>query len=213
MIKHTLKNKIKNIKNENTLFHLCSKCNINEIKKIIHDNSYHINTVRDKNRLTPLHLAVRKLDIKIIELLLGIGSDPNLYSNYGYSTLHYLILGFKELLYLSSDNTKKFIKILDMLIEKGADINKLDSTEKSPLYMILGLRNYKITKYFLNYNPIIDKNSLSITSQIKNKNLKDLILALHNLQFIEYLLMVNYKSNLLHENHIMKDIITFLFNI
>ena len=211
MIKHTIKNKIKNIKNENTLFHLCSKCNINELKKFIEENSSRINTIRDKNGLTPLHLAVRKLDIKIIELLLEIGSDPNLYSNYSYSTLHYLILGFKELLYLSSDNTKKFIKILDMLIKKGADINKMDSTGKSPLYMILGLRNYKITKYFLNYNPIIDKNSLSIASQIKNKNLKDLILDLHNLQFIEYLLMVNNKSNLLREDHNMEDIIKFLF--
>jgi ankyrin repeat protein len=211
MIKHTIKNKIKNIKNENTLFHLCSKCNINELKKFIHENSSSINTIRDKNGLTPLHLAVRKLDIKIIELLLEIGSDPNLYSNYSYSTLHYLILGFKELLYLSSDNTKKFIKILDMLIKKGADINKMDSTGKSPLYMVLGLRNYKITKYFLNYNPIIDKNSLSIASQIKNKNLKDLILDLHNLQFIEYLLMVNNKSNLLREDHNMEDIIKFLF--
>lgn len=211
MIKHNLKNKIKNIKNENTLFHLCSKCNINELKKFIHENSSCINTIRDKNGLTPLHLAVRKLDIKIIELLLQNGSDTNLYSNYGYSSLHYLILGFKELLYLSSDNTKKFIKILDMLIEKGADINHLDLSEKSPLYMILGLRNYKITKYFLNYKPIIDKNSLSITSQIKNKNLKDSILALHNLQFIEYLLMVNNKSNLLQEDNNMKDIIEFLF--
>ena len=63
MIKNTLKNKIKN---ENTLFHLCSKCNINEIKKFINDNSSRINTIRDKNGLTPLHLAVRKLDIKII---------------------------------------------------------------------------------------------------------------------------------------------------
>jgi len=211
MIKHNLKNKIKNIKNENTLFHLCSKCNISELKKFIHENSSCINTIRDKNGLTPLHLAVRKLDIKIIELLLQNGSDTNLYSNYGYSSLHYLILGFKELLYLSSDNTKKFIKILDMLIEKGADINHLDLSEKSPLYMILGLRNYKITKYFLNYKPIIDKNSLSITSQIKNKNLKDSILALHNLQFIEYLLMVNNKSNLLQEDNNMKDIIEFLF--
>ena len=211
MIKHNLKNKIKNIKNENTLFHLCSKCNINELKKFIHENSSCINTIRDKNGLTPLHLSVRKLDIKIVELLLQNGSDPNLYSNYGYSSLHYLILGFKELLYLSSDNTKKFIKILDMLIEKGADINHLDLSEKSPLYMILGLRNYKITKYFLNYKPIIDKNSLSITSQIKNKNLKDSILALHNLQFIEYLLMVNNKSNLLQEDNNMKDIIEFLF--
>ena len=98
-----------------------------------------------------------------------------------------------------------------MLIEKIADINILDSGGKSPLYMILGLRNYKITKYFLNYNPIIDKNSLSISSQIKNKNLKDSILALYNLQFIEYLLMVNNKSNLLREDNNMEDIIKFLF--
>jgi hypothetical protein len=63
----------------------------------------------------------------------------------------------------------------------------------------------------LKYKPIIDKNSLSITLQIKNKNLKDSILALYNLQLIEYLLMVNYKSNLLHEDNNMEDIIKFLF--
>ena len=155
-------------------------------------------------------MAIRKLDIKIIELLLENGSDTNLYSNYGYSSLHYLILGFKDVLYLSNDNTKKFIKILNMLIEKGVDINQLDSLDKSPFYMIIQLHNYKIIKYFLKFNPIINKNCLSAASYLKNKKLKEFINDLYNIQFVEYILMTNSKSDLLQDDNNMKEIIKFL---
>ena len=65
MIKNIIQNKIKNIKNQNKLFNLCSKCNIKEIKKIIQENSSIINTIKDKKGLTPLHSSIKKLDIKI----------------------------------------------------------------------------------------------------------------------------------------------------
>ena len=209
MIKNIIQNKIKNIKNQNKLFNLCSKCNIKEIKKIIQENSSIINTIKDKKGLTPLHSSIKKLDIKIIELLLENGSDPNLYSNDGYSALHYLILGFKEVYYRST--IKDFIKILDMLIEKGADINQLDFNNKSPLYMIILLQHPKITKYFLKYNPEIDKKSLSIILQIKNKNLRQVIKDLYNIQIIEFLLLVNSKCDLLDDDNTMKNIMIYLF--
>jgi ankyrin repeat protein len=199
MIKH---------KEQNKIFDICSKCNIKEIKKIIQENSSIINTIRDKNGLTPLHLYVRKFDIKIIELLLENASDPNLYSNYGYSALHYLILGFKENYY--RHNIKDFNKILEMLIEKGANINQLDFNNKSPLYMIILLHNPKITKNFLKYKPEIDNESISIAKDIKNIKLKELIIHMYNIQLIDFLLMLSSKCTLLDDNNIMEDVIKFL---
>ena len=97
---------------------LMQRCKVDDVKEIqkILDEIKNIN-LRNEKGWTPLIVASYFGSLKMIEILLNVGADIN-YTNYkGTTPLMYAMTHFEE-----TGQDKSF----NLLMEKGADINKID---------------------------------------------------------------------------------------
>jgi len=93
-------------------------------KHLSHDN---VNTYREDNGLTLLHLAVSTGHVNIIELLLQYGADVHARSLRGETPLHYIA----QTIPCISD-------IIHMLLDHDSDINAQDHQGKTLLHIATG---------------------------------------------------------------------------
>src|SRR6188768_2501746 len=81
---------------------------------------------------TLLHLAAAGYRVKIVELLLASGADPNAANNHRQSTpLHYAADGF---ITVPAWDPAKQVRTIHLLLEAGADIHAQDKNGATPLH-------------------------------------------------------------------------------
>ena len=82
--------------NGNTLYHLAVETNNSELIKWVHDKKINVN-IKNKDGITPLHLAIMKAkNDKIIQLLLNFGADKTIKTDFDESS--YQLASENELL-------------------------------------------------------------------------------------------------------------------
>ena len=139
--------------------------NINLIKKIIQKNKQNIN-LQDKNKETPLHLAVEFGFTDVVKLLLDEGADTSVVNGGQGGLLHIvksvevanilLDLGLdkdaKDLYGNTPLNLAAFRGTLDLvkfLLEKGADKEAKDNNGNTPLHKAAKRRKVNVVKLLL----------------------------------------------------------------
>lgn len=86
--------------------------------------------------LTPLHFACRSGNLKVAELLLEWGADPNVQEKYGFTPLHEAV-------------ENNHIEIIRLLLRSGADKSLATTVDFKPYFIgtrpydIANIRNYK----------------------------------------------------------------------
>lgn len=83
---------------------------------------------RDKNCYTPLIWAASNGDYEIVKLLLDSGADINAFNRDGHTALTFTVLNIGLVL-----NEGRHIDVIELLIERGADINWKSKMEGTPL--------------------------------------------------------------------------------
>ncbi|KAL3671737.1 hypothetical protein V7S43_003647 [Phytophthora oleae] len=71
----------------NALHHACRKDHDEVVRYLVSTAKVNINS-RSENQDTPLHKAVRGKSIKVLEMLLKLGADPNLRNEVRFFLLH-----------------------------------------------------------------------------------------------------------------------------
>lgn len=138
---------------------------------------------RNSNYLTPLHLASSKGNVEIAHLLITMGADVNVetYHNGGLTALDFALSNANErlveilidktsnvnsaLLFYMSNSYRINLKIVRLLIEKGADVNVMDTNGWTPLHWALK-RGYDMgVKLLLSNNAnVYIKNKMGMTA-------------------------------------------------
>ncbi len=96
---------------------------------------------------TALHLAAAGYSIKIVELLLASGADPNAATNHRKSTpLHYATDGF---ITGPAWDPAKQVRTIRLLVEAGADIHAPDKNGATPLHRAVRTRSVAAVQYLL----------------------------------------------------------------
>ncbi len=86
---------------------------------------------RDKEKKTPLHHAVKRLQIGVVKHLLDRGADIGESDIRSGSVLHLVMQANSE----SSDGEKRRTVLTELLIRNGADVNARDFLRKTPLHL------------------------------------------------------------------------------
>lgn len=90
---------------------------------------------KDKNGVTPLMLAVRFGDVRLVMKLLKSGADPNAQDVCGWSALHYYAyFANKYKKKRKREKRQSYNKIVKYLVNAGANVNIQDMYKKTPLH-------------------------------------------------------------------------------
>ena len=135
--------------NGKTLTSLLSKCwtynhhNILNGVKLLLEHKTELNR-RNKNKETPLHLALGRDLFKVARILLEHGADANAEDNNRKTPLHIL----------AESQTHDADEALDLfwpLLEHGAIINGRDKNNQTPLHLALGRGWFKLAQILLEH--------------------------------------------------------------
>jgi len=133
-----------------TLLWLCQAVQAQPLNLLASTIELHLEAGKDVNHIikgegTLLQVASKQKNEKLIKLLLASGADPNLISKADDQPPLTLAIRLDNL------------EILDLLIEKGADINSEDSLGHTPLFKTLRPDRPTTRKYLLDRGANIDK--------------------------------------------------------
>ena len=145
-------------------------------------------SAKDINGNSPIHVSVRSGHYKIAELLIRKGANINVKNIYGETPVHAVLSrGMEGTLLMGADldlNTEKInrrITFLELLINKGADINIEDSFGRTPLDIAIFEGSEEMTELLRkkgggegnpDYMAMAQKNSI-INPFLKNLNTQD----------------------------------------
>jgi ankyrin repeat protein len=99
----------------------------------------------DKDRTTPLHLAIQQGMHEIARTLLVRSAEPNVKNNDGETPLHLLLEG-----YFSNDDDH-VPDLVQLLLNRGADVNARDQNHATPLFLAVELHIYDIALILLEH--------------------------------------------------------------
>ncbi|WP_143689805.1 ankyrin repeat domain-containing protein [Wolbachia endosymbiont of Nilaparvata lugens] len=109
--------------------------NIQQITELIEAGA-DVNAVTSAEEETPLHVAVRCDNGKLVELLLKKGAIVNAIDNLGMTPLHFA---------LKYDNEK----LVELLLEKGANISSVDMRGQTSLHIAVHYGREELVKLLL----------------------------------------------------------------
>ena len=172
------------IENQEKFFTAIKYKNIQEAKEVL--KLVDINNIFNKDRLTPLCLAVKMDSLMMVNFLLDNGADINNVTK-GYGT---------PLCLATEMGSPRMIKFL---LEKGANINQEKSNQQTPLLMAI-VESKRGDKGNINIARLLIKNGANVNQENQSGN-TPLIFALwmRNSDMINLLLDngadINYKNN------------------
>lgn len=133
------------------------------------ESSFNINQLDEEGR-TPLLLAAERKDIKMVEILLQSGLDPDIKvkSRNGYTVLHYALLG------------PGGYKLFKLLVSRGADINAIVD-QGTPLHFAVKQNNIRAAEMLLEKKVDLEakdsamRTPLVVAMQLKKENMVELL--------------------------------------
>lgn len=113
--------------------------------------------LHEKNGLSPLHAAVKKGHLLVVQSLLS--HDPSLVNveaditaiSESFSTPLHFAADSNPLLKKSDPEDDVMLKIVDLLIQAGADVNKTNKAKKTPLWKAASMRNLPMVTKLLKH--------------------------------------------------------------
>ena len=115
-----------------------------EIVKFLLTKQVDVNSV-DINGWTPLHCAIHSRKLELIQAILNHPKvNTQLKTKDGTSVLHYIVRNN-----YSEDEEAEYKKILQIIIDKGADINATDKNFETPLHRATRARNFAAIKFLV----------------------------------------------------------------
>jgi ankyrin repeat protein len=98
------------------------KISYEQIRSRIHFNPGEVRET-DRNKLTPLHRAVERENITIVNILIVWGADPNARDEFGFTPLHYAV-GMKN------------YDMVRLLLENNAVVDAKSNSQRTPLHIL-----------------------------------------------------------------------------
>ncbi|XP_033230050.1 putative ankyrin repeat protein RF_0381 isoform X2 [Belonocnema kinseyi] len=172
------------------------KDNTSVIKKLIKSGA-DVN-VKSDGKLTPLHLAVIGKKVQIVKWLLNNGTDVNCTTDSFGTVLSCAVVIASDIKGYDPRSREKFadyVRITEMLLEKGASVNSHDYEGFTPLHYAARIEHFRpqIVKLLLDYGADVNALDLSDATPIfyaRNEMILEIL--------IERGAHVNYKSGTLH---------------
>lgn len=143
-------------------FHCAIRLNDeNEAKSLLDKYPDLANTIND-NKQTPLQVAINREHIRVVQVLLNSGADPNIIGAYGNNALH------------TACNRGNII-IVELILVQIVNIDAKNKKRKTALHMATFRKHYDIVELLLDKgsNPNIEYyegNTLLHHATRKNKN-------------------------------------------
>ncbi len=154
----------------NALHYAVFNDNFKLAKKLIEKNHLNIDS-KSKAGISPLHIAVKNRDLKMVKFLLKEGADIDIQDNNGLTPLHYAIgqRRFKIVKYLVLHDADVNIKniygisplhqaaysgdldIVEFLLQAGADVYSKNNLKATPYDLAVAKRRWRVANYLLNY--------------------------------------------------------------
>lgn len=119
----------------NALHHAVFEANYKEVQKLL--KSIEIESTTNAG-LTPLHIAVKKRDLKMVKLLVKEDADVDSQDNKGFSPLYYAVI-------------QNRVKIAKFLLNSDADPNLQNQIGNAPIHNIAFRNRFEMLDLFLNY--------------------------------------------------------------
>ena len=136
--------------NGKTSLHILLECRtINEDEalnyaRLLFERGADVNR-RDNDIGTPLHLAIRRTWFKFAQILLEHGADTNAQSyNHGKTPLHIL-------LERRTINEDEALNCVQLLFERGVDVNRRDIDNETPLHLAIRRTGFKFAQILLEH--------------------------------------------------------------
>ncbi|KJV83790.1 ankyrin repeat family protein [Orientia tsutsugamushi str. UT76] len=164
----------------NTALHEAVKSgNIQAVKSILCENSSldYVNSSDDVSHNTALHYAVRACNLKIIDILLTHGANPNAKDMYNHTPFHYAC-------------SKGNLNVIKTLLKHGADSNAQNCNLDTPFHLAAHHCEFEIIKLLLLKNganlnvvdttgitPFSECHTMFMANQDKNKEVMRLLVA------------------------------------
>ena len=124
-----------------------------ELAMVLLDHGANPNA-EDLSKITPLHIAVSYKKVSIVEKLLKLGANVNVFDNENDCTpLHYAVEEFyshtPESNFEEKHSEEEIMKILELLLENGANVNAISSQDGAPLHA--AIHSSKLVSILLDY--------------------------------------------------------------
>ncbi|MBQ7257031.1 MAG: ankyrin repeat domain-containing protein [Abditibacteriota bacterium] len=131
------------------------------ISALIKGNKEILNLILEKNPnpnieyvggLTPLMFASKYDDYATVKKLIDLGADATKSSNQGFNALHLAIF----------NQTEDKEKIINLLLEKGIDINAKSSLGLTPIHVAMGMGDFETTKILKDKGATIEPTKMQV---------------------------------------------------
>ncbi|XP_071142400.1 serine/threonine-protein phosphatase 6 regulatory ankyrin repeat subunit B-like isoform X2 [Mytilus edulis] len=151
---------------EKTSLNVACRCGNHKIVQFLIDRGASLDTMSNIGR-TLLHTACKQGHYKIVKILIGKGVSLNAIDQYGYTPLMFIVQEEEDYIterqymydFYRSHGTKIYepphfltdnhYRVIEQLIENGADVNKVDKKGRTPLSLAKKIGNNKLKNMML----------------------------------------------------------------
>ena len=145
--------------------------NLDELTELFEVYKFNLDSTRNEEGKTLLHLAVEEDDISLVEYLLDKGVKVNVYDLHGDTPLHYAI-------------RKGYTNLSQILIKNGADVNAKNSNGQTPIFYAVNNDDENSITLLVNHGADLgvydNKGRLSIHYAIEKGNLNSIDVLIKN---------------------------------